>query len=159
MSGRDSLFSKLKTLSSVMFWVASAIILAVVIWSALGGTFNKSDEVVDLDNFHIDELSDEDIVSKSGHYSYMSGTRNSGTGTQYIGKNDKYDKTSVTKYAEQGLGLETLMITKLKSGTVEFDITNNLESGDMLVVVIKDGVIVDPTPWRGKCKIFLHRRR
>ena len=142
----------IKQISKLGFIVVS-ILMAIMLASALISNhitgYNQTDDFgIDLKNFSISELTDQQIISVSARSSsYMGGGSKTGESTGVEGFHySDVDKDSVRRFAKKIVGLTTLMTAKVVSGTVTFNIDAELASGVAEIVVIKDNEIVDRAP-------------
>lgn len=141
-------FSLRKT-STIGFIVVLILMIAMLMPAILDGSINdfisRDDHGIDLKNFAIEDLTDEQIINISAHSSkYMSGVSRSGESTGVEGRcYSEADRDNVRYHAGKAVGIDTLITGKISSGTVTFDIDVELTSGAAQIVVIKDGEIVE----------------
>jgi len=141
-------FSLRKT-STIGFIVVLILMIAMLMPAILDGSINdfisRDDHGIDLKNFAIEDLTDEQIINISANSSkYMSGVSRSGESTGVEGRRySEADRDNVRYHAGKAVGIDTLITGKISSGKVTFDIDVELTSGAAQIVVIKDGEIVE----------------
>jgi len=141
-------FSLRKT-STIGFIVVLILMIAMLMPAILDGSINdfisRDDHGIDLKNFAIEDLTDEQIINISANSSkYMSGVSRSGESTGVEGRRySEADRDNVRYHAGKAVGIDTLITGKISSGKVTVDIDVELTSGAAQIVVIKDGEIVE----------------
>ncbi len=139
-------FKKVSHIGFVIAVILMAIMLAsVIIENGIAGLIPIDDSGIDLKNFAIEDLTDEQIINTSARNSaYMSRISRRGNGTGVEGRRyAEADKDSVEYSAQKVVGLDVLITGKASSGVMKFDIDVELESGAAEIVVIRDDRIVE----------------
>ena len=143
--------SKLIKVFGIIFSVAAVVLIIMVVSAFFNPTPSIDDGVPrpDLDSYKITELTDEQIISIHDYSrSFISGTERcgdkSGIGDlEGLYKYREFDRKHCNYHAKKVKGIVTVNATLVKDNTVSFDIRSSIGSGEAIIVVIKDGEIID----------------
>ena len=126
-----------------------SIMLLMMLTSVMDWLINPNDrprkERLDLDSFSLDTLTDDQILSIDSQYTaykYKSTKNGSGTGVN-ASKYEEYDRDELSFSSKKITGIHPVLATKVKDATLRVNVESVLNSGEMKIVVIKDGAILE----------------
>lgn len=135
---------KIIKISRIAFFILLPLFLILGLIELVGGNLINKDSDIDLEDFSIKELSDEDIVNgeKSRSYQtsneYAAGTRSGVTNaSKYV------DSDSVNFSCREIVGVKTVSATKAENCTLKLTISSSLNDGFARIVVIRDDEIAE----------------
>ena len=141
--------NKLVKTLTIFFIIVSIIVMITVIIAIFNPTPTEDEDIPrpDLDNFKIEELTEEQIT-KIPFYStgYRTREHTCGKGSGIAGNQYKYKKVDVDHYrysAGKEVGITTFNATRAKNTTLTLNIKSSIGSGIAKILVIKDGVIIE----------------
>ena len=126
--------------------IASVLAVSVVLFALLSPSVDIEDTNGAADTSLV-TIGLEDFVSSSNNYSaFSSYTSYKGSNTTVTGKMKDYDYQECAFSCQKISGVMTVQATKTKSDTLTLDISSQVESGNMEIVVIVDGQYYDHIP-------------
>ena len=141
--------NKLIKVSTVVFIAGAIIMMIAIIVAFFNPTPTEDDNIPrpDLDNFKIEELTNEQIT-KIPFYSrgYRTSEHTCGKRSGIGGSQYKYEKVDFDHYrysAKKEVGITALNATLAENTTLTLDIKSSLGSGTAKILVIKDGTIIE----------------
>ena len=141
--------SKFRHISKIGFIVTGCLMALMMLFSGIDGLVNPDDrpksEKLDLDNFSLETLTDEQIVlieKQYKAYRYNSSKKGGDTDVDNFRYED-YDRDKLSFSAKKITGIHPIQATKVTDGTLRVNIETKLNSGEMKIVVIRDDEILE----------------
>ena len=152
-------FSKRERFTRIVFAVFTFIFFVTLTMTLIRGIIDpssmKNGSDIDLKNFSVDSLTDEQIASTPGRYSAFSSSQRSSGG--YSGVRDSrysdYDRDRCSYSAKKITGIMTVSATKVKNSTLNLTIESNLKAGEMKIVVVRDNEILEYVDVSQTCEL------
>ena len=98
---------------------------------------------IDLDEFSLETLTDEQIIYGKQYRAYRYSGQNIGKSTGVGGRFEKVDCDKSTMTVKKITGVCVRSATKIKDSTLHLTIESTLNSGEMKIVVIRDEEIIE----------------
>ena len=139
-------FRKIRNIVLMVMLTLLPFFAALVIFTSIPdcGKTKTSVPKPDMDNFRIEDLTEQQIVEIEGiGGAYMSGISYREGRSGIKGKYSDKDYTYGHYHAKNCPGIKTLQATRVENDTVIIDVKTKVEKGTAKFVIIKDGVIVE----------------
>ena len=136
---------EIRKITKIGFIVCGVAILLIIVSSFFYGEKIEEPEL-DVHNFEISELSDEQIVYISSKFtafmsSWKSNGQKSGISDYRYKEEEDHD---ITEYSSEKIsGIKTVSATFVKDGTVSLEIESSSHTGNAVIVVVMDKQIVE----------------
>ena len=141
--------SKFGKIRKIGFIIVACIMAIMLFVAGIGELVNPADEFgvekLDLSNFSLEKITDEQIISIDSQYRayrYKSSRKGSETGVDNRRYED-YDRDQLSFSAKKITGIHPIQATKVTDGTLRVNIESKLNSGEMKIVVIRDDEILE----------------
>ena len=130
---------------SLRIFYAICIICLIIVTAVYLCNMGKlgKESSLDLENFSIDSLTDEQIATETKARAYKSSTNyknNSGSGASNIAQ---LDSDRIKFSCESITGIDRVSLTKAKDCTLTLNISSELKSGKAKIVIVRDDMILD----------------
>ena len=111
---------------------------ALIVFPLIGSQEGNEDDI-DIDNFKIEELTDDQIVNSGTYQSWFGHQSNTGggSGIDHIGDRD-YDCNRCVRSAKLAKGIILVSCSLAKDERLTINISSKLISGNMKIVIIED---------------------
>ena len=129
--------------------VVGLILLAILLISSIPDIPEIIDEIknehrIDLKNFSLDTVTEEDIIKGERSSSFMSSTKNtSGSATGDSNASDNADVDKIVYSCKSITGICTMHSAKVTDSTLTFNISSTLSAGKAKMVIICDDQILE----------------
>lgn len=141
--------SKFGEIRKLGFIIVACIMVLMLLVAGIGELLDSEGrpdvEKLDLSNFSLENLTDNQIVCIESQYSayrYKSSKNGNETGIDNQ-RYEAYDRDQLSFSAKKITGIHPLIATKVSDGNLHIKIESSLNSGEMKIVVIRDDKILE----------------
>ena len=130
---------------AIVMFIMQLMLITNAIINIANGTFFPEDNGIRLNNFAISELTDEQVISVT-NFSRIREEKMTTSGEASGIEDEEYKESDVDKIefsCEKIIGIKTLQATRAENCTLVINISSEVISGNMYIVIVSNNSIVE----------------